>query len=357
MAEKQRTDVEQALLEQILAEIKQQGTLPESHWQRAAEMRLQKALFRRALREEERPLTDALAQVGITVCSAWNLDEDQAKTAGVARILAEHLQKPYADSILDGIVRALDRADSRDEEIRRILLTRFSTIAGATRAKTTLGHVLSELAMPDDLHTLLRYVSDRAHGESRSGLIGGVSKLLGKGAYPLLKSLLRDPDVQNSVIESLGKLGLSDAVSELRPFLDHRDSYVRQLAKKAIKRCERSKPAATSLLPEPATIESVGAGALYEAWSSSQEIEDVAPSLRKLDRLLRLGLPVSSLVDVYEDLDVGQETGFIFEAGKGAKKVPLHIRFYKEDVDTCSVYLFTPSAELAQLVRERLAPQ
>src|SRR5262245_19907952 len=104
MAEQQRTDVEQALLEQILAEIEQQGTLPESHWQRAAEKRLQKALFRRALREEERPLTDALAQLGITVRSAWNLDEDQAKTAGVGRILAEHLQKPYADSILDGIV-------------------------------------------------------------------------------------------------------------------------------------------------------------------------------------------------------------------------------------------------------------
>jgi hypothetical protein len=168
--------------------------------------------------------------------------------------------------------------------------------------------------------------------------------------------VLRDPDVQNSAIENLGKLGVSDAISDLRPFLDHRDSYVRQLAKKAIKRCERSKRAATGLLPEPATIESVGTGALYEAWSSSQDIEDVAPSLRKIDRLLRLGLPVSSLVDVYEDLDVGQETGFTFEVGKGASKVPLHIRFYKEDVDTCSVYLFTPLAEFARLVRERLGP-
>src|SRR5262245_50183327 len=122
MAEKQRTDVEQALLERILAEIKQQGTLPESHWQQAAEKRLQKALARQALRDEEKPLTDALAQLGVPVTSVWSLYEDQAKTAGVVRILAEHLQKPYPDSILDGIVRALDRAESRDDEVRKILL-------------------------------------------------------------------------------------------------------------------------------------------------------------------------------------------------------------------------------------------
>jgi hypothetical protein len=353
MAEKQRTDVEQGLLEKILAEIKQEGTLPESHWQQVAEKRLHKALARQALRDEERPLTDALAKLGVPVTSVWNLYEDQARTAGVVSVLAEHLQKPYSDSILDGIVRALSRAESRDDEIRKILLARFSTIAGATHAKTTMAHVLSRIATADDLNTLLKYVSDRAHGTSRSGLIGGVSRLVGKEAYPLLKSLLRDPDLQNSVIESLGKLGLSDAVSDLQPFLTHRDSYVRQLAKKATKRCERSKAESTGLLPEPATIEGVGE-AVHEAWSSSQDIEDVALSLRKIDRLLRLGLPVSSLVDVCEDLDVDQETGFTFDAGKSVHKVTLHIRFYKEDVDTCSIYLFTSSAEFAQLVCERL---
>lgn len=368
---------DQALYDKILAEIKSEGMVPERNWQVVAKKRFEHALVRKARHERANPLREDLRACGVEVEPSWELSEkaslakpgvllpthvrpdlyrlteDDLRKPGVLQTLLEHVNGGYDDETLHAILSAIHRMPDYGAEtanVTRVMLDRFTAIHGRSQAKFDIGNLLAETAEKSDLDKLREILDDKSHGVSRWGIVTAVARLMKADAIPLLIDLLKDETVRVSAIENLGRLNASEAIPYVEPFSNDKDAYVRQIARKAIRQC-KPKASKRSRLPPPSTIESIGDHP-YEA-SINFDLEDLGPCLRRMNKALKLGLPALALVQLAEELETEEERGFTFRVPGDSGKVDLHLRIYKDDVDACSLFVFTPSESLAASV-ERL---
>ena len=320
------------------------------YWVPRARNKLRQLLGREIAWRDEQGLRDALRREGISVDSVYDLTDSDLRRPSLRGLLLTHLEMDYRPGTLDSIVRALARVvevlDARERRPVIIkLLEQYAARSGDLTHKSTIGFMAGTYATEDDLDLLQTFLMDVSNKGSRYGIVTAIGRLMKKEAVPILVPLLKDEYIYNSVIETLGKLKSQDAVPYLEPFLKHPESYTRQAAKKALRQCSEVKK--KSKLPTPTPVDSLRAGQLFE-YSYCLDVELLRPLLRNINRVLRLKLPAEDLCDLAANLDREEEKGFNFEVRYKDQRITIHVRIYMEDIDVCTLYVFSPSRDFSE---------
>lgn len=197
--------------------------------------------------EEDRQLCQALSGAGIQVCSIYDLVNTSADYDAALPVLVEWLPKTRDDRIKEGIVRALT-LKTAGENVALALVSEFENYEADTPSKEAtkwaIGNAICEVAVPSVLRKLIELASDKRHGSARQMLaiaIGKTGNSAPNEALEILVGLLEDPDVQGHAVTGLGFLGDERSRLVLEQFRGHEKAWIRNEAKRALSRLDRSK--------------------------------------------------------------------------------------------------------------------
>jgi hypothetical protein len=122
----------------------------------------------------EEPLLKELRASGVQVRSVWDLVNEPNRYPQSFQILLTHLQKPYPDSIRDGIARALAVPGARFAWPTLVRLYREEGIN--TRTKQGIAVALSNIADDEVLDDLITMAGDSQLGVSRVLLLDAIGR-------------------------------------------------------------------------------------------------------------------------------------------------------------------------------------
>jgi hypothetical protein len=151
-------------------------------------------------------------------------------------ILAEHVDRGYMIVNTRTIVRGLGVPAARGL-VNRKLLRMFREVEDDD-LRWVIGLTLETVADIGDEETIRELLAEHAYGGSRDRLIGALGRLEGEAAIPLIRSLLKQPDVCVEAINALGDLRAVDAYDEVEALTKHEDSWVRKHARRALRKID-----------------------------------------------------------------------------------------------------------------------
>ena len=143
-------------------------------------------------RRAQAPLAEELRAAGVEVDSAWDLVNTSTPYPAALPILLEHLGRPYADRVREGMARAL--AVGRDAKFGWEKLVNFYRDEPAgTDAKDGLAVALAAVADEEVVDELISLAREAAHGESRILLVRGLKRARAPQASAALEEFSGDP--------------------------------------------------------------------------------------------------------------------------------------------------------------------
>lgn len=222
-------------LEEVQTELESDPEFQRQQAEREERRRLRAA----ALQEEEQPILENLSKAGIQVSSIWDLVNTKEPYPNAIETLSHHLGKNYSKRTREGIIRALTVKEARGSVGQQLI--RMFEKEDDDDLRWVIGNTLSVVATEEQVEELRRLLSDSAFGQSRSMLIHALARLCGRNAAPEIIGKLDDSDCSNEAIIALGELRVPEAIRAIEPFLDHSDSYVRDISKRALKKISNAK--------------------------------------------------------------------------------------------------------------------
>lgn len=201
------------------------------------EVERQRAQAEMETRREEEPLLNALRLVGTSVDSVWDLVNTAEPYPAAIPILIEHLGRPYSRPVREGIIRALC-APAATPLLGRRLIEEFRREQDP-ELRWVIGNAIAFTADADQADDVVQLFEDTAYGVSRNRLALAVARLLGKNAIPILLRQIDDKNVTGEVIAALGELRAPDVRPIVAKYLKDPDSYLREQARKAMRRLDR----------------------------------------------------------------------------------------------------------------------
>jgi hypothetical protein len=151
----------------------------------------------------EAPLVEELRKAGVPIGSVWELVNSANTYAQSFPILLDHLQRPYPDSVREGIARAM--AVPAAKFAWPLLITLFGQ-EQQRRAKDGLAVAISNIADDETLDELIAMARDVRHGESRLLLLSALERSRLPQARKALMELGGDPTLQKEVQRILRRL-------------------------------------------------------------------------------------------------------------------------------------------------------
>lgn len=160
-----------------------------------------------AAKQEERPILEDLAEVGLDVGSVWDFVNTPYPYPEAIPVLEKHLVKNYSVKIKEGIARALTVPEA--DSSWNILVVEFeedsdtSTLGKKWALANALGFLLNEERIPD----IQELVLNPRHGESRVAIVEALGKFRTTKSRALLTSLQEDSQVAKKAKAALQKMG------------------------------------------------------------------------------------------------------------------------------------------------------
>ncbi|CUU37284.1 HEAT repeats [Armatimonadetes bacterium DC] len=213
-------------------------------------------------------------QAGMKVTSVWDLVNMKVPYPEAIPVLLEWLPKVRHPKVKEGIVRALTVKEARGvagkflvEEFLRVDAPsqepRFAHIPRGRygewlqeptleerylvwlwHLKWAIGNALGYVADASVIHDVIALLRDRRHGGTRSQLVWALVRLCPPETEAVVLELLDDEDDGVAIQAALaaGRLGLQSAREKIaQRFLNHRDSWMRQQAKRALAKLDRAR--------------------------------------------------------------------------------------------------------------------
>ena len=240
-------------LQEIVAEMEREGMVHPTKRLEVAKKRLKQRKAYREIAEKSVPLVRALSDAGVEAQSVWDLIGTEYDYESIVPLLLEHLEKPYPTRTREGIVRALSVAEANTLFTRR-LIEIFRREQDET-IKSTIGGVLAYQGDPREIDEMVNLLVDPSHGQARFFLPHVVARVLKKDAIPILMPLLEQEEFGAQVIDALGDLKATEALSALREHAEQEDGYIRKHAKAALRKIEKSLASAAA---DPAKSHTTG---------------------------------------------------------------------------------------------------
>jgi len=151
------------------------------------------------LRADEVPLVKALADVGFSVVSVWDLVNSPGPYKEAIPVLLEHLDRPYLDRTREGIARSLAVPDARYAWSRLVELYRKEPVVKVdgkrSDTKSGLAVALAAIATDATLEELISLAKDKSHGSSRLLLLRALRRSKQATAKRTIEELASDPEL------------------------------------------------------------------------------------------------------------------------------------------------------------------
>jgi hypothetical protein len=152
--------------------------------------------------QEQKPLLDDLAAIGVVVDSISHLCRMPRTSEQVFAVLLHHLQRPYSPHMLEWIGRAFGTRSARPfvwNDLVALLKTHALEEAAADGVMTAI----SEIAQPRDLETLIDLITDRSLGSRRIFLVQNLMRSRRPEARAILLRLQDDTDLAGEITTRL----------------------------------------------------------------------------------------------------------------------------------------------------------
>jgi HEAT repeat protein len=102
--------------------------------------------------------------------------------------------------------------------------------------KWAIGNTMSIILDPKSIDRMVEFVKCKEHGIARQMFIVALGKLKSEQAIQVLRELLDDQQVCGHVIMALGYYKQFQLVDDVKPFLNHKVTWIRNEAKKTVKK-------------------------------------------------------------------------------------------------------------------------
>lgn len=184
-------------------ELEQQLADDEQFQARRRESEAHFAALEETYRVAEKPLIEALGNVGLVVDSVWDLVNTSDPYPAALPVLIRHLASgDYPDRVLEGIARALavKPAVTYWDELERIYRH-----ASGPDVKDGVAVALQTAATKAQIGRLMALLSDTTQGPSRIFFVSAVLRLGGLSGWNLVQSLTSDPEVGKEAAALIGR--------------------------------------------------------------------------------------------------------------------------------------------------------
>lgn len=190
-------------------------------------------------REASRPVTEALADVGIRVESLDELRRSGRPYSAAVPVLLEWLATVANHGVRESIVRTLSVPWAAPAAIRPMVEAFRNENHDGVR--WAMGNALSIIADASVFEEVTALALDVRYGTSRQMLAYALARMKTARAIPVLIEMLKDADVQGHAVDALGKMRAREARPLIEPFLRHEKTWIRNAAKKAIERIDKAR--------------------------------------------------------------------------------------------------------------------
>ena len=192
-----------------------------------------------------------LRSVGVEVDDVWELVNSTAGYAAAVPVLLEWLGRAEAsvpvyqvDKLKEGIVRALTVREARPKAAPALIaeMRRFSGLAerSSSGLPWALGNALATVADDTVFDDLVALCRDTSLGSNREMLTRALARSRRPEATTVLLSLLDDEAVAGHAVDALARRGDPAARVGLERFVDDRRSWVRNSARRGLKKLDAS---------------------------------------------------------------------------------------------------------------------
>lgn len=192
--------------------------------------------------EASAPLLGELSAAGLELVAVRDLKAHG--DPGVLPIVSRFLRAEGYLPVKQDTVAALTGRWAR-RAAGSFLVEEFKAIDPAAdsqgQLRWSIGDVLEHVADERVIDDVITISLDQRHGSHRGFVVVALGNMrrAREKVEPILLRLLQDPDVAGYAIMGLAKLGATDAIPAITPFLKHPAPWVRREAKKALARLEK----------------------------------------------------------------------------------------------------------------------
>lgn len=186
-------------------------------------------------------LRGELAQAGFEVESIDDLRHRGGNYEAAIPILLEWLPRTDDADVKESIVRNLTVQWAKPRAAP-LLVDEFRRAGDASHEmglRWAIGNALAEVADDSVFEEVAVLAKDPRWGRSREMLALALANMKDPRAVKVLRDLLADEEVAGHAVIGLGKLRAKEARAGIEPFLEHSKKWVRDEAKKALKKIDR----------------------------------------------------------------------------------------------------------------------
>ncbi len=183
-------------------------------------------------------IKERLLKVGVEVDSIYDLVNTNEKYPQAIDTLISLLNEniDFNQKIKEGIVRSLAVKEAKGKA-NDVLFKLYELNSEDLRSLNwAIGNTIYIIVQPKDEEKIIEIVKDKSKGTARQMFVSALGKLKSDAVEKVLIDLLDDEDVRGHAISALGKLKSLKAASKISTFLDHDNSWIRKVAKKALKK-------------------------------------------------------------------------------------------------------------------------
>ena len=186
-------------------------------------------------RIEEQPIVSDLKELGVHVERVWELTKQRADWVRALPVLLRHLEADYSTDTKSTLVRLLSVPHVKGVAAKP-LIREYEKATDETSLKWTIGNALSVVADDTVFDDIVRLAKDKRNGKAREMVVVALGNMRNPQAVDVLMELLDDSVVAGHAIMALRKLKATKAKEKVLPFQQHPVRWIREEAKKAIKK-------------------------------------------------------------------------------------------------------------------------
>jgi hypothetical protein len=187
-------------------------------------------------RREAAPVLADLREADFDVESVGELVHRQREYRAAVPVLLRWLPKISDRRVREDIIRTLSVPWARPDAVRP-LIAEFRKLRHPDENGIgwVIGNALEVIADDAIFEDVVAIATDKRYGSSREMVVAALGNMKNPKAKEVL-IVLDDDDVAGYAIMGLGKLKAKEAKAKIEPFLNHSQQWVRQEARKALRK-------------------------------------------------------------------------------------------------------------------------
>jgi HEAT repeat protein len=187
---------------------------------------------------DKEQLLREIREKGVEISNINDLIYINKKHKDLIPILLRHLNEITDESDKQYIVRCLGVKGFT--EVTKPMIDEFYKSHNISY-KWAIGNTLYITFDKKSLPELLNIVLNKNHGISRQMIVYGLGRFKNEQVKSVLVNLLQDQDVVGHAIHALSQLGDPSVLKDIEPFTNYKITWIRNEAKKAIKKLSKTK--------------------------------------------------------------------------------------------------------------------